>query len=739
MRKLAKYLKPYIGGILACVLLLFGQAMCDLNLPNMMSDIVNVGIQQGGVADPAPQAMSAEGFSFLKRFMAADAQAQMEQSYHRISAGSAEAAEYAASYPLAQSKDIYVQNLLDDIALQGTAQAYNQGVAAFVNVMKAASGQQGAAAKADLEEIDFSVLYAEAPALDRLPQETFTQAWEQAGHADASTNSQMGIVMTRAFYQELGVNVDAIRSNYILRTGLLMLLLTLAGAAATICVGLLASRIAAGTAKQLRHDVFQKVEHFSNEEFDRFSTASLITRTTNDVTQVQMLLVIGLRMVCLAPITGIGGVVMALDKSVSMSWIIALGVLILIGIVVLVFSIVTPRFKKVQKMIDRLNLVTRENLSGMMVIRAFGTQKFEENRFEEANRDLTKTNLFVNRVVAFMMPVMMFMMNGISLLVVWVGSQQIEQSMMQVGDMMAFMQYAMQVIMAFLMISMMFIMIPRASVSAERIAQVLETEPVVRDSAHPAHLNGRATGKIEFRDVSFRYNHAEDDVLQGISFTALPGQTTAFIGSTGSGKSTLINLIPRFYDVTSGEILLDGVDIRNIPQHELRENIGYVPQKGVLFSGNIASNLRYGSPGATDGDIRRSADIAQATEFISQMPEGLETDISQGGTNVSGGQKQRLSIARALTKKAPVYIFDDSFSALDFQTDAALRRALRQNIQNAAVLIVAQRVSTIMDAEQIIVLDDGKIVGRGTHRELMRSCPTYQEIARSQLSKEELA
>lgn len=739
MRKLARYLKPYIGPILACVVLLFGQAMCDLNLPNMMSDIVNVGIQQGGVEDLSPKAISKQGMSFLKQFMDEEARQQMEQSYQLVASGSAGAELYAAQYPVLKTTDVYVQNVFDEEALQKTADVYSRSVAAFVNVMKAMSDQETAGTKANLTDVDFSKLYGATAALEQLPQETLQNAWEQAGRSDASTNRQMGIAMTRAFYQELGVDVGRIQSDYILKTGLLMLLLTLAGAAATICVGLLASRIAAGTAKHLRHDVFQRVEHFSNEEFDRFSTASLITRTTNDVTQVQMLLVIGLRMICLAPITGIGGIVMALDKSVSMSWIIALGVVILIGIVVVVFSIVTPRFKIVQKLIDKLNLVTRENLSGMMVIRAFGTQKFEEDRFEQANRDLTKTNLFVNRVVIFMMPAMMFMMNGISLLVVWVGSHQIEQSMMQVGDMMAFMQYAMQVIMAFLMISMMFILVPRASVSAERIAEVLETEPTVRDAEKPMHLKGRATGRIEFRDVSFRYSNAEDDVLQDISFTAQPGQTTAFIGSTGSGKSTLVNLIPRFYDVTSGKILLDGVDIRKIPQHELRENIGYVPQRGVLFSGDIASNLRYGSPEATDEDILHSADVAQAAEFIDRMPDRLSTDISQGGTNVSGGQKQRLSIARALTKKAPVYIFDDSFSALDFKTDAALRRALKQDTGDATMLVVAQRVSTIMDAEQIIVLDDGKIVGIGTHRELMQSCQTYQEIARSQLSEEELA
>ncbi|WP_195983690.1 ABC transporter ATP-binding protein [Clostridium sp. D33t1_170424_F3] len=742
MRRLARYLKPYIWPIIACVLLLFGQAMCDLNLPNLMSNIVNVGIQQGGIEDRAPQAISENGYTLIKTFMTAEEQDRMDGAYQKIDAGSAEAEDYRSAYPALASTDIYVLRAESPEQVQQLADAYEKSVMTFSNVMRGANEQGDVELSADkmsLHDLDFTELYRALPMLEQLPEESVQQARKLAEASQSAMGGQMGVAMTREFYRELGVDVNQIQSNYILKTGLFMLLLTLAGAVATICVGLLAARVAAGTAKNLRRDVFRKVESFSNDEFDQFSTASLITRTTNDVTQVQMLLILGLRMICLAPIMGIGGILMALNKSVSMSWIIALGVLILIGIVVVVFSIVTPKFKIVQKLVDKLNLVTRENLSGMMVIRAFGTQKFEEERFEKANKDLTSTNLFVNRVMVAMMPAMMFMMNVVSLLIVWVGGHQIEQSMMQVGDMMAFMQYAMQVIMSFLMISMMFIMVPRAAVSGGRIAEVLETEPTVRDAEQPVRLKGRAKGKIEFRDVSFRYSNAEDDVLQDISFTALPGQTTAFIGSTGSGKSTLINLIPRFYDVTSGKILLDGVDVRKIPQHELRENIGYVPQKGILFSGDIASNLRYGSPDATDREIERSAEVAQAAEFIQNMPDGLHTDISQGGTNVSGGQKQRLSIGRALTKRAPVYIFDDSFSALDFKTDAALRRALKKDTGDSTVLIVAQRVSTIMDAEQIIVLDEGKIVGIGTHKELMRTCGTYQEIARSQLSEEELA
>jgi ATP-binding cassette subfamily B protein len=489
----------------------------------------------------------------------------------------------------------------------------------------------------------------------------------------------------------------------------------------------------------MRQDVFSKVVGFSGAEFDRFSTASLITRTTNDITQIQMLLVMGIRMICYAPIMGIGGVVMAINKSRSMSWIIALAVMVLILLVTMVFRIAVPRFKLIQKLLDKLNLVTREHLSGMMVIRAFGNQRHEERRFDEVNREFTGVNLFVNRVMVLMMPAMILLMNGISLLIVWVGAHQIEASAIGVGDMVAFIQYAMQIIISFVMISAIFIMVPRAAVSAHRVAEVLDTEPSILDPGSPKDIEGKITGKIEFKNVSFKYSGAEDYVLKDTSFTAQPGKTTAFIGSTGSGKSTLINLIPRFYDVTEGQILIDGIDIRDMPQRELREIIGYVPQKAVLFSGTVQSNLRYGRRDASDDEIRLAADTAQATEFIQTMPDGMDSPISQGGANVSGGQKQRLSIARALVKKAPIYIFDDSFSALDFKTDAALRKALRENTSNSTVLIVAQRVGTIMNADQIIVLDKGRIVGKGTHSELMKSCETYREIALSQLDKEALA
>ena len=740
MKKVLTYLKSYAFWIVVCVALLFGQAMCDLSLPNLMSNIVNVGIMQSGIEDSAPKAISEDGMKLMKTFMSDSDRRLVEDHYTFVAAGDP---DYTDDYPESANTNMYV--LREDVPEMGGA--FGRAAMTFLNFMRQTAAQDGQQAEtpADsssltegLEDIDFAPLYAMQPQLDQMPDEAFASARETAAAMDESTLDQVGTVMVWQFYSELGVDTDAMRSRYIWITGLQMLALTLAGALATILVGLLAARIGAGIARGLRHDVFSRVESFANAEFDRFSTASLITRTTNDITQVQMLFTMGIRMICYAPIMGIGGIVMAVGKSVSMTWIIALGVVILIGLVLVIFAVAMPKFKMVQKLVDKLNLVTRENLSGMMVIRAFGTQRFEEDRFERANGDLTRVNLFVNRVMAFMMPAMMFMMNVISLVIMWVGAHQIDASTMQVGDMMAFMQYAMQIIMSFLMIAMMFIIVPRAAVSADRIAEVLATEPSVKDPENPQTLGGRAKGRVEFRHVSFRYGNAEDDVLHDISFTAEPGQTTAFIGSTGSGKSTLVNLIPRFYDVTEGEILIDGVNVKDLTQHELHEIIGYVPQKGVLFSGDIASNLRYGRPEASDEELEKAAEIAQASDFIAATEGGMHNEIAQGGSNVSGGQKQRLSIARALVKQSPIYIFDDSFSALDFKTDAALRRALKENTGSSTVLLVAQRVSTIMNAEQIVVLDEGRIVGVGTHGELLKTCETYREIAQSQLTKEEL-
>ncbi len=523
----------------------------------------------------------------------------------------------------------------------------------------------------------------------------------------------------------------------IIGIGFRMILISLTGGMLSIAVGYLASRVGAGIGQQLRIDLFEKVESFSNVEFDRFSTSSLITRTTNDVTQVQTLVIMMIRMIFYAPIMGIGGIIHAVNNSASMSWIIALAIVVLVGIIATLFSLALPRFKVIQTLVDRLNQVVRENLSGLLVTRAFNTQDFEEARFDKENKTLTDTNLFVNRTMAAMMPLMMLLMNLITVLIVWVGSYQVSAFKIDVGQMMAYMQYVMQIIMAFLMMSMMFIMIPRASVSAVRIADVIESDPQIKNRPDALPFSS-SEGVLRFDHVSFRYPGAEEDVLHDIDFTAKPGETTAFIGSTGSGKSTIANLVPRFYDVTEGSITIDGTDIRDMELHSLRSQLGYVPQKAVLFSGTIDSNLRYADKNATDEEILSGAQIAQAMEFIESRPEGFETPIAQGGSNVSGGQKQRLSIARALVKKPQIYIFDDSFSALDFKTDSALRAALRKETGGSTVLLIAQRISTIMDAEQIIVLEAGKIAGKGTHEQLMKSCEVYREIALSQLSKEEL-
>ena len=527
--------------------------------------------------------------------------------------------------------------------------------------------------------------------------------------------------------------------NFIINTGLSMLGISLLSAGFTVTVGFLGAKVAAGMCQTIRSDLFIKIEHFSNAEFDKFSTSSLITRTTNDITQVQTLIVMLIRMIFYAPIMAIGGFVHALANSKSMSWIIALAIVCLLGLIFTLFTLAMPKFKKIQNLIDRLNLVIRENLDGMLVIRAFNTQKFEEDRFDKANKDLTDTNLFVNRIMIIMMPAMNLIMNLTTVLIVWVGANQVSAFKMDVGEMMAYMQYVMQIIFAFLMLSMMFIMIPRASVSGDRIADVLETEPSIKNKENAVYPLEKCTGLIEFKDVSFAYPQSDEYVLHNISFTAKPCETTAFIGSTGSGKSSIINLIPRFYDVSSGQILIDGIDIRDISLHDLRKNIGYVPQKGVLFSGTIKSNISYGDKNADEDSILRAASIAQAMEFINSKEEKFETPIAQGGNNVSGGQKQRLSIARSLITRPQISIFDDSFSALDFKTDAALRKALKEQTGNSTVLLVAQRISTIMNAEQIIVLDNGCIVGKGTHDQLMESCEIYKEIALSQLSKEELS
>ncbi|WP_066287804.1 ABC transporter ATP-binding protein [Bacillus sp. FJAT-29937] len=740
MRKLAKHLKPFLTGIFLAVVLLFVQAISDLNLPNYMSEIVNVGIQQGGIEHAAPDAISEDGMKLITTFTTEHETNIIEESYSLVSPSDQNSNEepYSKLYPKADQQ-FYVKGELGKNDSEKLDAAFGTATSTFINVLRELSQSSDKnTTESSSKSINLKEIYEMQAVLDSLPNAAI-----QSAHDDAVKNDvmqkQSGIMLSKGFYDELGVDLGAKQTAYIMKVGFYMLVIALVGGIATVLVGFLSSRIATGVARNIRKQVFTKVESFSKKELDTFSTASLITRCTNDIQQVQQLVMMGVRMICYAPILGIGGIIMAVNKSASMSWIIALAVVILLGLILILMAIALPKFKMIQKLVDKLNLISRENLSGLMVVRSFGTQEYEKERFEVANSDLTKTNLFVTRAMVFMMPMMMLIMNGVTLLVVWVGAHQIAVSSMQVGDMMAFMQYVMQILMSFMMLSMMFIMIPRAAVSAGRIAEVLETEVSITDPEKPKTFNEKCNGLLEFKKVSFRYEGANEDALYNISFTAKPGQTTALIGPTGSGKTTIASLALRFYDVNEGEILIGGVDIRDVNQSELRSKIGYVPQKSVLLTGTIESNLKYGKKDATDEEMQEIAKVAQAMDFINEKPENFASNISQGGANVSGGQKQRLTIARALMKKPEILIFDDSFSALDFKTDSMLRKDLKEHTSNATIILVAQRVSTIMNAEQILVLDKGRIVGRGTHRELLETCPEYYEIASSQLSKEELA
>lgn len=718
MGKLYQFLKPYAASICVIIAVLVLQAYCDLSLPAYTSDIVNVGIQQGGIDSSIPEEIRKEDMEELFLFVTKEDQETVKESYRE--SGDRYVLKEDMRKDFAKSEDL--TEILGKPMLLVYGMENGSDSSENTNMMG--------------EMPDFSML-AQMPEEQRM---SLMNAWEEKlDDMPDSMIDQAATLYIKQAYENLKIDTDKLQIQYMMKTGGKMLALAFLGMAASVLVGFLASRVAASTGRDLRSKVFQKVVGFSNAEFDHFSTASLITRSTNDIQQIQMVTVMLLRMVLYAPIIGIGGVFQVFQTNVSMSWIIGLAVVLILLIVITLFVIAMPKFKVLQNLVDRLNLVTREILTGLMVIRAFSTEKHEEKRFDKANRDLTRTNLFVNRAMTFMMPVMMLVMNGISVLIVWSGAHGINQGQMQVGDMMAFIQYTMQIIMAFLMICMISIMLPRAAVSATRIDEILTSETQIRDKKEAEHLPVDGIGTVEFDHVSFRYPGAEEDVLHDISFTAKPGETTAFIGSTGSGKSTLVNLIPRFYDVTEGSIRIDGKDIRDISQKELRDQLGYVPQKGVLFSGTIASNILYGNPDGSRQEMEEAAAIAQAEEFILEKQEQYDSHISQGGANVSGGQKQRLSIARAVAKHPKVFIFDDSFSALDYKTDVILRKALKEYTQNSVVLIVAQRISTILHAEQIIVLDEGCVAGIGTHKELLRNCEVYRQIASSQLSEEELA
>ena len=747
MKIVPRYAKKYAFPLFLALLFIVGQCLTDLNLPNFMSKIVNVGVQQYGIERAAPDAMTPESLGFLQMFLSPEDARLMAESYTLTNTAETDPNDkrkrtYAERFERA-GEQIYALNTTDEETLNQIDRAMGLGAWTFFNLLESiapeGSSPMGGGDSDEATELNMEQIAEMMPMLAQLPQQAYTEAREKAEGMDSMMLEASGVLLARAFYQQAGLDLAGLQRDSILEVGFWMLLLALGGGVATVTVGFIMSRTASAISRNMRGDIFKKVASFSNAEFDKFSTASLITRTTNDINHVQMLIMMGLRFLTMSPIMAVGGVVMAIQKSTSMSWLIALACLVLLCVMGLVFVLAMPKFKMMQKLIDKLNQVSRESLTGLLVIRAFGTQKHELERFDKANEDVTKTNLFIGRVMSSMFPIIGLIMNGMSIMIIWLGSHQIATSAMQIGDMIAFTQYAMQIVMSFMMIAMMFIMVPRAAVSAERIREVLDTKPSIVDPAQPQSFDPQQSGIVRFDNVSFRYPGAGEDTLKNISFTARPGQTTAIIGSTGSGKSTLIHLLMRFYDITGGSLTVDGAEVSQVKQTDLRARIGFVPQKGVLMSGDIRSNIGYGAPKASDEELLQAASVAQAADFIAEREKGLDDAISQGGTNVSGGQKQRLSIARALAKNPEILIFDDSFSALDFKTDLALRRALKEHTANAAILVVAQRVNTIQNAEQIIVLEQGEIVGIGTHRELLKSCKEYLEIASSQLSEEELA
>ncbi|NAS17050.1 ATP-binding cassette domain-containing protein [Clostridium butyricum] len=743
-----KYLKRFTGIILLIIVLLIIQALTDLALPQYTSDIVDIGIQQNGIKEIAPKVIRESELNKLILFMDDEDKNYVGNNYTLIvkeNLPEIDYEKYLKAYPELKNTSLYKENLINDRESQERLdEIFTKPITIVENIENNREMSEGLE-KVIVENMPEGMVGDNMNVfqlLGILPKDVRNNIVEKINgnfnNMPQTLLSQAGISYVKNEYKAVGIDTDKEQINYIFNSGIKMIGLALIGGISIVLVSFFASRVAASLAKILRKDVFEKVLSFSNVEFDKFSTASLITRTTNDIVQIQTFVVMMLRMIFYAPILGCGGIIKVLGTNKSMTWIIAVAVGTILIVISILFGLAMPRFKRIQTLIDKVNQIAREILTGLPVIRAFTTEKHEENRFDDANKDLTKTNLFVSRIMTCMMPSMMLIMNAISVLIVWIGAGQINDGNMQVGDLMAFIQYTMQIVMSFLMISMVSMILPRALVSAKRIEEVLKTELTIIDPSSSQNINVSKKGYVEYQNVYFKYPDGEE-VLSDISFTAKPGKVTAIIGSTGSGKSTLVNLLPRFFDVTSGKILIDGVDVRNLTQHELREKIGFVPQKGVLFSGTIKSNIKYGKKNAKDSEMKRAAKIAQASQFIESKDEAYDTEISQGGTNVSGGQKQRISIARAVIKNPEILVFDDSFSALDYKTDVALRRALREETKNTTKILVAQRISTVLDAYEILVLDKGKIVGRGTHKDLMENCDTYRQIAFSQLSKEELA
>lgn len=726
MLKALKYLKPFWKSVIAVIFLIFAQVQLELALPDYMSNIVTNGIQYNGITSPVPEALSTSTYEHMEYFMSDEDITTFENSYKLIEKGNS---SYTTKYPLNETEDIYILNANKDASLKAIVEK-----PLFITQLL---NDPDLLQKMNITSADD--LYSAISNNPQMKDSILSKVDESLSGYTSENIEAASIMALKSEYAFLGVSISSLQNAYIMREGFIMLLISLAGSLCAMVASYLSSRAATGACKNMRDDVFKKVESFSSDEFSRFSTASLITRTTNDIQQIQNVINMILRIVLFAPMMGITSLLKVL-RYPSMASILGWIVLIILVLLLTTFALGMPKFKIIQKLVDKLNLVTREQLSGMLVIRAFNNEKVEEERFDEVNTDITKVNVFVNRLMGVISPTMAFLMSSVSILIIWVGANEIDAGVMQIGDIMAFLQYAMHVLMSFMIVAMIFIMLPRASVSAGRVFEVLNTEVSIKDPEKPVSLP-EENATIHFDHVSFKYPKAEEYVLEDIDFSVDPGQTVAFIGSTGSGKSTLINLIPRFFDVTDGAIRIGNIDIRDVKQHDLRNRIGYIPQKATLFSGTIESNLRYADENATDSTIENALEVSQAKEFVSKMPSGIEEPISQGGTNVSGGQKQRLSIARALVKNADIYIFDDTFSALDYHTDALLREALNKMVKekHSTVFIVAQRISSIMHADKIIVLDQGKIVGNGTHAELMKNCPVYQEIAYSQLSRKELA